>query len=285
MERITIHNLGQNNLAGYSELILKRFGDVTKASKSYTVGASKVSPAVYLYDDETPCYYLVQLGGGLLAGEYYENHIRFEEGARAILTTQAPSKVYKNKKNEASKQYTKIELEKDSILEYINDSIILYKDAIYEQKTDIYLKAGATLVYVDGITAGWSPDGKFFQYTSAKMRTKVYLEDSLIYSDNLRIVPSEYEVQDFGILEGYKNFGTLLVIDSRINREILKELRELVEAEKLDIKFGISQLETSGFIMRVLGNLTQDIQKASEVVYNYIRKVLLNSEDLDLRKL
>lgn len=283
-EKITIDDLGKNNLAGYTELILQKTPRRTGAKKSYTVGGAKISPAIYLDDDTIPCYYLIQLGGGYIEGEYYENRLKLEEGSQAILTTQASSKIYKSENGIPSKQYTNLQLEKNSKLEFINDSVILYKDAVYEQSTDIYLEEGVTLIYSDGITAGWSPDGKLFQYTSARVKTNLYLNGELIYLDNLKITPKDYEVQSFGILEGYKNFGTMVVIDERVDKELIKRLREETKNLNLDVKFGISLLEKNGFIVRVLGNLTQDIQKVINKVHTYLRKEFFEFEELDLRK-
>lgn len=283
-EKIKISDLGKNNLAGYTELILKKYPSGTKAEKSYTVGASKISPAIYLESEEIPCYYLIQLGGGYIEGEYYENHLTLKENSHSIITTQASSKVYKSENKIPSRQYTSVKLKSGSIMEFINDSVILYKDAVYQQKTDIHLTKESTLIYFDGITCGWSPDGKLFQYTSASMKTDVYLDEELVYLDNLKIVPEEYDVQSFGILEGYKNFGTMLVFDKRVNRDIVKKSRELLKNSNLDIKFGVSELESNGFIIRILGNLTQDIQKGASLVHNYLRKEFFNSEELELRK-
>ena len=283
-EKFTIEDLGKNNLAGYTELVLKNFSRGTSAEKSYTVGASKVSPAIYLDVDNIPCYYLIQLGGGYIEGEYYENYIEMKDDTRAILTTQASNKVYKSENGIPSKQHSEIRIGENAVMEYINDSVILYKDAVYEQKTDIYLKESSTLIYADGITAGWSPDGKYFQYTSTRMKTRIFLEDELVYFDNLKLVPREYDVQDFGILEGYKNFGTMIVIDKKINREIVNTVRELIENAGLDIKFGITALEINGFIIRILGNITQDIQKSIAIAHNYLRKEFFDSDELNMRK-
>ncbi len=283
-ERFTIEDLGRNNLAGYTELVLKNFSRGTSAEKSYTVGASKVSPAIYLDTDNIPCYYLIQLGGGYIEGEYYENYIEMKEGTRAVLTTQASNKVYKSENGIPSKQYSEIRVGENAVMEYINDSVILYKDAVYEQKTDIYLKESSTFIYADGITAGWSPDGKHFQYTSTRMKTRIFLEDELVYFDNLKLIPAEYDMQDFGILEGYKNFGTMIVVDKRVDRDIINHIREEIRNSGLDIKFGITSLEVKGFIIRILGNLTQDIQRAVSIAHNYLRKEFFNSDELDMRK-
>ncbi len=274
----------EKETAGYTELILKNFSRGTAAEKSYTKGASKISPAVYLDVDNVPCYYLIQLGGGYIEGEYYENYLEMKDDSRAVITTQASNKVYKSENGIPSKQYSRIKVGENAVMEYINDSVILYKDAVYEQETDIFLKESSTFIYTEGITAGWSPDGKNFQYTSTRMKTKIFIDNELVYFDNLKLVPSQYDVQDFGILEGYKNFGTMIVVDRRIDRDIIKEIRERIENLNLDIKFGISSLETKGFIIRILGNITQDIQKAEGTAHNYLRKIFFDSDELNIRK-
>ena len=274
----------EKETAGYTKLILKNFSRGTAAEKSYTKGASKISPAVYLDVDNVPCYYLIQLGGGYIEGEYYENYLEMKDDSRAVITTQASNKVYKSENGIPSKQYSRIKVGENAVMEYINDSVILYKDAVYEQETDIFLKESSTFIYTDGITAGWSPDGKNFQYTSTRMKTKIFIDNELVYFDNLKLVPSQYDVQDFGILEGYKNFGTMIVADRRIDRDIIKEIRERIENLNLDIKFGISSLETKGFIIRILGNITQDIQKAEGTAHNYLRKIFFDSDELNIRK-
>ena len=57
-----------------------------------------------------------------------------------------------------------------------------------------------------------------------------------------------------------------------------------MEKLNLPIDFGISELEVNGFVLRVLGNLTQHIESAMSVCHNYIRKNFLGSKDLVMRK-
>ena len=74
------------------------------------------------------------------------------------------------------------------------------------------------------------------------------------------------------------------MVDRRINERFVEKVREDIEALNLDIKFGISELEVNGFVIRVIGNLTQNIQKALYTCVNYVRKELFGSGELYLRK-
>lgn len=275
----------KSKTAGYSELILENLANGTVATTSKFLGASKISPAIFLGKEKTPCYFLLHLGGGYVEGEIYKNSITVKEGAKAIITTQAPTKVYKCEKHkEPSQQQSKIKMEKNSVLEYISDNVILYKNAVYNQDTEIYMNKDSTLIYTDGITSGWSPDGMKFQYEYVRMKNKIYIDNKLILLDNLQLSPREYDVTDLGLLEGYINFGTMVVINKNISQEDVEIAREIIEGLNLDIKFGVSMLEENGFIIRILGNLTQHIQLALDEVHYKLRDKLFNLGPINIRK-
>ena len=270
--------------AGEFCIELEKRENVTIISKKYFNGLVKVSPTIHLDKEKISTYFILGLGGGYVEGEKYRNEIYLKEDARAIITTQAATKVYKCLNGHKTEQETIIKLENYSVLEYISDSVILYKDSNYKQENNIYLTSSSTLIYCDGITSGWSSDGNKFQYNSLQLRTKIYVDNKLVLLDNLLVNPKEDDVTGLGYFEGYENFGSLIVIDYRISKEIIELLRKKLKDLNLPISYGISQLEENGFILRVLGNLTQNIEYAIRVCHNYVRNILLNSKDLVIRK-
>lgn len=276
--------MSDSQYAGKLEIILENRDKETVLAKRYFDGLVKVSPTVHLDREKIPTYFLLQLGGGYVEGEKYKNVITLKKGSRGIVTTQAPTKVYKCPNNIKTEQYTIINLEEDSILEYITDTVILYKDSIYRQINNIYMNESSTLIYTDGITSGWSPQGELFQYSSLQLKTQVYVDNKIILLDNLLVNPKENDVTQLGFFEGYQNFGTLLVINKYITENIIEELREKVKQLDLNISFGISKLEVNGFILRVLGNLTQNIESVIKTCHDYIREKLLDSNELIIRK-
>lgn len=164
------------------------------------------------------------------------------------------------------------------------DNTILFKNANFEQETDIYLDFTSTLILAEGITAGWSSDGKPFQYRLAKMRNKIYLDNKLVLLDKLLLSPGKNDLFSMGHFENYLNYGTAIIIDSRIDLEYVEKLREHLQQYDVDVKYGVSKLEIPGIVVRALGNLTQDIQKIIYGATNYSRQELLKSCELDLRK-
>ena len=275
-----------NNIkyAGEFDIVLEQKNGKTVISEKRFNGLIKVSPTIHLDSEKISTYFIVGLGGGYVEGEKYKYSITQKEDTRAIITTQSSTKVYKCENNNRTEQETTINLEKNSILEYITDSVILYKNAIYKQVNNIYMDDSSTLIYSDGITSGWSKDGDAFQYSNVQLKTNVYLNNKLVLLDNLLVDPKRNDVTKLGFFEGYKNFGTLLVINKNINAQTIEDLRNEIKNLNLPIYFGISELEVNGFVLRVLGNLTQNIESAIKLCHNYIRKKFLNSRDLFIRK-
>ena len=278
-------NLNDNKYAGLIDLVLEKQGDVVVSPRKYFNGVFKLSPKMELDVERIPAYFLMQLGGGIVEGERYNINVELKENVRAIVTTQAASKVYKCENSYESFQETTLKLEENSILEYITDPVILYKDAVYRQENNIYMTKSSTLIYTDGITSGWSPDKKRFQYEKAKLKTNIYMDGVPILLDNMLINPREDDIDGLGFMEGYKNFATLIILDDRIDKNIIEHLREEILKLNLDINFGITGLEVNGFVLRVIGNLTQDLEEVVGLCHNYIRRKVLNSQNLTIRKL
>ena len=276
--------MNNSKYAGEFDIVLEKKNEKTVISEKKFNGLIKVSPTIHLDSEKISTYFIVGLGGGYVEGEKYKYSITQREDSRAIITTQSSTKVYKCENGETTEQETIINLEKNSILEYITDSVILYKNAIYKQVNNIYMNESATLIYSDGITSGWSKEGDAFQYSNLQLKTNVYVNNKLVLLDNLLVDPKRNDVTKLGFFEGYQNFGTLLVINKNINVETIEDLRNEIKNLNLPIYFGISELEVNGFVLRVLGNLTQNIESAMKLCHNYIRKKFLNSRDLFIRK-
>ncbi|WP_297520684.1 urease accessory protein UreD [uncultured Clostridium sp.] len=276
--------INEKEYAANSELTIAKSGEKHKAEKAYFTGIAKLARALYLDTDGIPCYYLMQLGGGYVENEKFRNAIHVKENARAIVTTQAATKVYKCMNELPSYQRNEIELEENSVLEFVTDNVILYKDAMFRQDTTIRLRDTSTLMYTEGLTSGWSPDGKRFQYSSVQMKLRMFLNDKPIMLDNLKLDTRVDQMDSLGFFEEYSNYSSLIVIDSLVDAKLIDTLRGKIKDLKLDIKAGITKLECNGFVLRVLGNLTQDLEKAIFACINYIRKEKFGSNELELGK-
>lgn len=276
--------INEQDYAANSELIIGKKGEKYVTDSAYFTGIAKLARAIYLDTDGVPCYYLMQLGGGYVEKERFRTAIGVKAGARAIVTTQAATKVYRSDNDHPSYQENEVVVEENASLEYITDNVILFKDAIFRQDTTIHLKESSSLVYTEGLTSGWSPDGKRFQYKSLQMKLKMFIEGRPVMLDNLKLNPREDDMASIGFLEEYNNYSSMIIVDDLVNDSFIDALREKVKELDLDVRVGITKLECKGLVLRAMGNLTQDLEKVTFACINYLRKEKFGANELDLAK-
>lgn len=245
---------------GILELDMENRQGRTVANNVYFHGAFKVMRPVYLNNYSYPCYYLLNPGGGFLDGDKYRMKVSLGEEAQLTLTTQSSTKVYKTPKSYAY-QETEFHLRKNSYLEYLPDALIAYKDAKYVQKNVVYMEKGATLLYSDIVTPGWSPEGKEFSYDTLRLKSEIYMDDELVVFDHVKLQPENQNMTGLGFMEGYTHLGSFIVVGEKTDEKLIDQLYEVIQEETGDFEFGISRLTIPGFSLRIIANKTQVIER------------------------
>lgn len=257
------------------------------AKRIFHQGGIKIQRPVYLDGGDTPCFYMLNPHAAFLGGDVYEIDIKVHEDARLTLTTQGANLVYKAPNKEAY-QETKFYLEKNSYFEYLPGATIGYQNAKFHQRNIVHLKEGATFLYLDIITSGWSPEGEDFTYTYLRSKTEVYLENELVVYDHIKLAPDEQKFNVLGYLEEYTHFGTFMVINEQVDQDLIDRvygvLEETVKNEDYDMEFGISRLSVPGFTIRMLGNMTQHLENIAFKCRNFLNKEWYGTTLGSLRK-
>ncbi len=255
----------------------------TVAKRVYFQGAFKVMRPIYADDTGQVCYYLLNPGGGYLDGDRYKMEISAEEGSKVTLTTQSATKVYKTPKGYAY-QETEINLKKGSYLEYLPDPLIAYENAHYKQKNIVHMERGATFLYTDIVTPGWSPSGEQFSYDTIQLMTEIYWNGKLGVYDHIKLVPKQQNISGFGFMEGFTHLGSMIVVSEQMDNELLEALYEAIQSDTSDFSFGISALEIPGFSLRIQANATQTIERILSKCHTIICKKWYNHQPSSLRK-
>ena len=237
----------------------------------YFQGAYKVMRPVYHDDSGQACYYILNPGGGYLDGDRYQMKVSLQEDTRLTLTTQSATKIYKSPRSFA---YSEMDftLKNGSYLEFIPDPLIGYRDARYLQKTIVHMEKGATLLYSDIITPGWSPDGEKFSYHTLQLKNEIYMDEELVVFDHIKLSPATQEVDGLGFMEGFSHMGSMIVVGEQTNAALLDLVYEKLHENLTDCKIGISALSVPGFTLRVLANTTQVIEKLFAECHMIINK-------------
>ncbi|MEH7546391.1 urease accessory protein UreD [Neobacillus vireti] len=266
---------------GYLSLIASKKGNRTILKDSYSEGAFKITRPVYLTTSGEAYFYIMNPGGGYVDGDTYKINIGVEEAASAVVTTQSSTKIYKTR-NRPAFQETNIYLKNGSVLEYLPDPVIAYQNARFKQTMVVKMEVDASFLCSDIFTPGWAPDGTLFQYDFLQSKMEIYMGDRLVLFDHVKLQPDK-DIDGIGMMEGYTHFGSLIVIDHRINSAAVEELQERFD-EYLDARIGISMLGVPGFAVRVLANSTQGIEKVQSICHETIRRNILKTDPVFLRK-
>jgi len=271
------------NLTGYLRLAVVQKRNRTVPYDSYYRGAFKFTQPVYLDNSGQPCFYLMNPGGGYVDGDQYRAEFSLEQDAHLLLTTQSSTKIYKTPKKPVL-QETEISLKKGSFLEYIPDPIIAYQHARFRQHTVVKMERGASIVYAEIITPGWSPDGQMFRYDWIQLKTQIFMDEELIVFDHFKLCPGEKRMMGLGMLEGYTHYGSMIVIGEQTTPDLIEQLADVLESSNLPVKIGLSMLAEPGFTLRVLGSSTQAIEKIFESCQCMIRERWFGRKPISLRK-
>ncbi len=266
---------------GELHLRIARDGDRSIAVDQYHRGALKVFRPLYLDETGQVTYYVVNPGGGYLDGDSYLTEIEVEEGASALLTTQAATKIYRTPTCPVY-QHTRVSLAPRAVLELVPDQVIAYRESSYLQTALVEMDPTATFMSLEVLTPGWAPDGSVFGYDSVRVRTDIRIGGRCAVVDSLRLVPGETGMAGLGALEGYSHLASFTVVDARVDAALVAEVGELLEAD--DVRAGVTQVPGPGLVARVLGDDTTRLTGLMLDINELVRSRWFGAPRLDLRK-
>lgn len=260
----------------------------TISDRTYRHGNSRISANIRVTEDPFPCYFLISTGGGLTEGERYRQDIVLTENTHAILTTQAPTYIYKCENGQTTSLVSRICVGKDAFLEYYPDELIPYAKALFDQRTDIDLAEGARLILTDGLTGGWSADDRPFQYGLIRRHMRIASDGELLCNDFLRVDPREEAMGELGFFEGMTSFHSVVIMDAAADKEMVSLLRQTLEEkcpqQEKTLRYGLSLLEKGGFVFRSLSATADESAAAMKILIDAYREKICGLAPLSLRK-
>ncbi|WP_437272298.1 urease accessory protein UreD [Staphylococcus succinus] len=270
---------------GQLDLSVFNNGKKSVARDIFFEKALKVMRPVYLNGSNIPTFYIVNVGGGYLDGDRYKMNFNIDSNAKVILTSQGATKIYKTL-NDHVEQYQTFNIKDNGYAEYVGDPIIAFENAKFYQHNTFNLSQNAALFYTDILTPGYSKEDKTFSYTYMHLLNEVYVDDTLVVFDNMLLDPKKNNVNDIGYMENYTHLGSCYFIHPQVNQKFIDSVYDQIKhfQQEYDCRFGITQLPTHGFTIRILSNKTQVIEKILTTLQSYVLKQIFD-RDLDfLRK-
>ena len=139
--------------------------------------------------------------------------------------TQAFTKVYKATDGQVARQELAGHIEAGACVVSLPDPVVPYSDSIFVQEQVWHLSAGASLVLLDGGTAGRGERGEQFHYSSYTSNISIYLENELVLAERLRLQPKQQIPDRVGAFGPYTAFANAFIVGDPVRSAVEEVLR------------------------------------------------------------
>jgi len=273
----------QTGRHGRAELSFSRRGRRTILQHQYATVPAQVIRPFYEPDDHCAYVYLLTPTGGMLGGDRLDIHIVLKPGARVCLTTASATKVHPSA-GRFAEQFLRIDLGPGSSLEYLPAPTILFRQACWRQHTLVRRAADSRLLFSEAWSAGRVARQEVFVFSCLETLIEVYTAERLSLFDRMRIHPASYPYQNLGLWSQRPHLLTMVLLQA-----IPPSLTWLQTAQQAlannQALIGLSQLETPGFIARILAEEDEEATGIGQQLWQKIREELWDERWCPWRKL
>ncbi len=284
---VTLLGAGRPGKLGLMELSFERRGDLTRMVHHYYRSPLQMFQPMY-YDPhrpDMPLIVLLQNGGGMLQGDRYRIDIECGPNAAAHITTQSAGKLYKCEENFIT-QVVEIVARADSLVEFLPDMTIPYRDSRFFQHIALRLDPTATVILGDVLAPGRTAHGEHHDYTLFHAQLEASdLDGNLLVADRIALEPQRYSTKSPAMLGEFDALGVLYVFSRKLPLpELVAMVRGALEGDDQTVS-GVSELPNgSGLSVRILGSSAYAVDRARTVAWNAARMALIGAPAPNLRK-
>lgn len=247
-----------------------------------------IKRAMYLEETcpEMAYVYIISPSGGILQGDRYRTDIALTNSAKAHVTTQSATRIYRMNKNFGT-QVINLEVDKGCYLEYIPDQIIPFRDSRFYQVSNLKVHDEATCIYSEILTPGRVASNESFEYDICYMKVKsVNQNENLRLIDIAKVQPKKENVKSFGILNNYNMLSNIYVLTPK---EKLGQIQSQVLGTLSNAKSmtgGCTKLPgENGLLIRILGSFVGDLKNFIYSIVKIVRESVLNISFSGIRKI
>jgi urease accessory protein len=229
--------------------------------------------------------YIISPSGGILQGDRYRMDITLRNNARAHITTQGATRIYRMEKNYAT-QIVNIIVDDGCYFEFIPDQIIPYRNSRFYQTVSLRIHDNATMMYAEMIVPGRVASGESFEYDICYMKALAKNQNNVLrFIDVAVLEPKKRSLNILGILGKFSVVGNMYILTkTKYVSELRTEINSVLQNFN-NISGGATVLPgDSGVLIRILGEVAQDIRAAMYEIIGITRKIILNASFSGIRK-
>jgi urease accessory protein len=273
---------------GLMELGFERVGDRTVRASHYYQSPLQMFQPIYLDParPDMPFIMLLQNGGGMVQGDRYRIDIRCGPGAAAHVTTQSHGKLYKCEENYIA-QVVDIIAEAESLVEFLPDTTIPFRESRYFQHTTLRIDPTATAIVGDILAPGRTAHKQErHQYTIFCSQLEAAdLNGNLLVADTIKLEPDRFSPKSPAILGDLDAISVLYVFTRRMPAGDLARVLRAALADHEESVSGVSTLPNgAGVSVRTLGATAYVVERARTIAWDVARRALFDVPAPHLRK-
>lgn len=212
---------------------------------------------------------LMSASAGIMAGDRQEFSFRIGAKTKAALTSQSFEKIHRMESGNA-KRTTNIIIESNAYFDYNPLPVLPFAGSAFESKTTVLLADSTSRFVMQEITScGRKAMGEVFAFRYYYALTEVRQGARLIYRDNTRFRPGEFDMAGIGMFEGFSHQANLLIFNITVSAKQTEAIRDLI-ANEAELIGGVSGNQENGMVIRLLGQNAQQL----ETLLAFIRKIM-----------
>ncbi len=205
---------------------------------------------------------LLAASAGIMDGDRHEFCFDIREGAHVEFVSQSYDKVHPMEKD-CAKRHTQIKVAKNAFFAFNPQATIPFRDSAFENCMDIYLEDESAQFRMNEIfTCGRYGYGEEFLYRYYYNLVHIYRGEQLIYRDNTRFIPSEFDMAGMGMYENNRHIDNIFLTCSQ-SKQTVEMLREILDQSE-DVDGGVTKLASGDIAVRIFGRSAQALEKVSE---------------------
>jgi urease accessory protein len=257
--------------AGTAYLRFERNGPETVLARSFATSPLKVLSVKR--GRSAAWVYAATLGGGLVGGDAIQMTVEVMRDARALLTTQASTKVYRSRR--PASQTISATIEAGALLAVVPDPIVCFASADFSQHQHYEMDRDASLVAVDWLTSGRHGAGERWAFSRYANRVVITREGRQIFNDALVLEPDldsvsgrmdRFEVILTAVLTGPLVADAAEIIFSCVAEEPVERAADVVSTA--------SRLRDGGTLLRMAGVSVEQVGRTLRDSLSFLSPLL-----------
>ncbi len=220
--------------------------------------------------------YLSAFGGGMVAGDETALELRLGAGARAYVTTQASTKIYRNPHRRPCSHRLNATLAAGSLLVLAPEPILPFAGSTYMQRQQFHLQSGAGLVLVDWLSSGRAACGERWAFGRLQSSNELFVNGERILVDSLLLDPSHGPLDQPHRLGRFNCLSVLAVIGPSLARHAARLLAEVADepiVRRAPLIVSASPLR-DGALLRIIGERVEDVGREIRARLAFISDIL-----------